>query len=49
VTEQNKQIQNKKLPLARNEDVEFSQEAADEDDLEVQHRAQLADQRNKDV
>jgi hypothetical protein len=49
MTEQNKQTRKKKLPVTRNEDVEFSQEAADEDDLEAQHRAQLADQRNEDV
>lgn len=34
-----------KLPIAKNEDVEFSLELADEDDLEAQGRAQQADQR----
>ncbi|MFS1513548.1 YfhD family protein [Chengkuizengella sp. SCS-71B] len=35
----------KKLPIARNEDVEFSQSLADEDDLKAQERAREADQR----
>lgn len=34
-----------KLPLARNEDVEFSAELADEDDREAMQRADEADQR----
>ncbi|MBN2983289.1 MULTISPECIES: YfhD family protein [Cohnella] len=34
-----------KLPVASAEDVEFSQELADEDDLEAQQRAEEADRR----
>ncbi|WP_328699937.1 YfhD family protein [Chengkuizengella marina] len=35
----------KRLPIAKNEDVEFSESLADEDDLEAQKRAKEADQR----
>lgn len=35
----------KKLPIAKNEDVEFSMELADEDDLEALERMRAADQR----
>ncbi len=34
-----------KLPIGKNEDVEFSREAADEDDFEALERAQAADGR----
>lgn len=37
---------NKQLPITRNEDVEFSSEAADEEDLEALMRAEAADHRN---
>lgn len=33
------------LPIARNEDVEFSEEQADMDDLEAQQRAEAANRR----
>jgi hypothetical protein len=33
------------LPIAKNEDVEFSAELADEDDMEAQQRANAADHR----
>jgi hypothetical protein len=36
---------NKKLPMVRNEDVEFSSEKADADDLEALQRAAAADNR----
>jgi hypothetical protein len=35
------------LPVAKNEDVEFSAELADEDDREAQERANAADQRQE--
>jgi hypothetical protein len=35
----------KKLPIVRNEDVEFSSEKADGDDLEALQRADVADNR----
>ena len=41
---ENKQA-NRKLPVAKNEDVEFSLELADEDDREAKQRAEEADQR----
>lgn len=34
-----------KLPIGKNEDVEFSRELADENDLEAQARAKAADER----
>lgn len=37
--------QNEDLPISRNEDVEFSMELADEDDLEALERAEAADRR----
>jgi hypothetical protein len=36
---------NGELPVAKNEDVEFSVELADEDDREAMQRAEEADQR----
>ncbi|MEX1030489.1 MAG: YfhD family protein [Paenibacillaceae bacterium] len=39
---------NKELPITHNKDVEFSQEVADEDDFEALHRAELAEQRNRE-
>lgn len=35
----------RRLPIVRSEDVEFSAEAADQDDLEAQKRADAADRR----
>jgi hypothetical protein len=37
----------KKLPIAKNEDVEFSRERADQDDLEAVERMEAADQRQQ--
>jgi hypothetical protein len=37
----------RRLPTAQNEDVEFSAEAADSDDLEAQQRAESADARQR--
>jgi hypothetical protein len=48
VDDQRDRNQNKELPVTHNEDVEFSQEAADEDDFEALHRAELAEQRNQE-
>ena len=39
----------KQLPIAKNEDVEFSREMADEDDVEANNRAKAADQRQENV
>jgi|GEM_PF-1550992 hypothetical protein len=36
---------NRRLPVGRNEDVEYSAELADADDLEAQERAKAADRR----
>lgn len=36
------------LPIAKNEDVEFSAELADEDDVEAQERANAADYRQEE-
>ena len=38
---------NKQLPIAKNEDVEFSWELADEDDREAVRRAEEADRRQE--
>ena len=35
------------LPIGQNEDVEFSEELADEDDRKAQQRARAADERAK--
>lgn len=43
--EQHPSIQKGQLSAEKNEDVEFSLEAADEDDLEALNRAKEADQR----
>jgi hypothetical protein len=37
----------KKLPIAKNEDVEFSMEAADEEDIEAVKRMEAADSRQE--
>lgn len=37
----------KKLPINKLEDVEFSSELADQDDIEAQKRAQQADRRQE--
>jgi len=36
------------LPVAKNEDVEFSRELADEDDLEALERMEAADRRQEE-
>lgn len=43
--EMGKEEFNRALPIARNEDVEFSEALADEDDLEAAERAKAADER----
>ncbi|NQX57738.1 YfhD family protein [Paenibacillus qinlingensis] len=43
----NNQAQSK-LPVAKQEDVEFSAEVADKDDFEAAERAQAADDRQED-
>jgi hypothetical protein len=43
--ETNDAARNGKLPVGCNEDVEFSREMADEDDIEAQERAAAADRR----
>jgi len=40
-----RKYENKRLPIGRNEDVEYSEELADADDLEAQERAEAADRR----
>ncbi|WP_081756610.1 YfhD family protein [Gorillibacterium massiliense] len=45
VKKQNKTNPFKDLPVAYGEDVEFSRDAADEDDLEALERADAADHR----
>lgn len=42
----NQHVKNQ-LPIAKNEDVEFAMEAADEDDLEALARAKAADARQE--
>ncbi|WP_281888293.1 YfhD family protein [Paenibacillus sp. YYML68] len=42
-----KAFQKQNLPIAKNEDVEFSAEIADAQDLEAQERAALADARQE--
>ncbi|WP_081824065.1 YfhD family protein [Paenibacillus sp. UNC451MF] len=39
--------QNQKLPVAKNEDVEYNAEFADEEDLEALERAEQADSRQQ--
>lgn len=39
----------KQLPIAKNEDVEFTAELADEDDMEAQLRAKAADYRQDEL
>lgn len=46
--DQREHNRNKQLPVTHNEDVEFSREAADEDDIEALQRAESAEQRNKE-
>ncbi|WP_426447841.1 YfhD family protein [Paenibacillus sp. S-38] len=43
----NQERSNHQLPIAKNEDVEFSSELADANDLEAQERADLADARQE--
>ncbi|UJF35054.1 YfhD family protein [Paenibacillus hexagrammi] len=45
MTKQNEQ--NNQLPVAKNEDVEFSSEIADRDDMEAVQRAHAADARQE--
>lgn len=47
MSEQEKQRQIGKLPVAVNEDVEYSEELADADDREAAERAKAADERAK--
>lgn len=51
MTEQDKSYMEKQnfgdLPIGKNEDVEFSEELADEDDLEAVKRAEAADNREQ--
>ncbi len=42
-----KAFQKNRLPIAKNEDIEFSAELADSDDLEAEERAALADARQE--
>ncbi|ASS66866.1 MULTISPECIES: YfhD family protein [unclassified Paenibacillus] len=44
-SKQRAQTGNKDLPLGKNEDVEFSRELADREDLEALQRAEEADRR----
>lgn len=46
--DQRNRNRSKQLPVTHNEDVEFSREAADEDDFEALQRAESAEQRNKE-
>lgn len=41
------QNRNNKLPIAKNEDVEFSRELADEEDMEALERMEAADRRQE--
>lgn len=41
------QNRQKNLPIAKNEDVEFSRELADEDDMEALERMEAADSRQE--
>jgi hypothetical protein len=43
----NQEKEERKLPIAKNEQVEFSSEAADADDLEAVIRAEEADNRQE--
>ncbi|HZG57671.1 YfhD family protein [Paenibacillus sp.] len=43
----NQQQAQKKLPIGMNEDVEFSRELADEDDMEALERMEAADRRQQ--
>ncbi|AEI42679.1 YfhD family protein [Paenibacillus mucilaginosus] len=43
----NQERSRSQLPIAKNEDVEFSSELADANDLEAQERADLADARQE--
>lgn len=44
----NQKNNNQNLPVAKQEDVEFSAEVADKDDFEAAERAQAADDRQED-
>jgi hypothetical protein len=41
--------ENQKLPIAKNQDVEFSMDLADEEDLKALERAEAADKRQDDI
>jgi hypothetical protein len=43
----NQENEERKLPVAKNEDVEFSRELADEEDLEALERMEAADARQE--
>lgn len=43
----NERSERKKLPIARSEDVEFSMEQADDEDLEALERMEAADKRQE--
>jgi hypothetical protein len=45
VSSQQQSERQKNLPIARNEDVEFSSEAADSEDIQAQQRAARANSR----
>jgi len=47
MSSEEKQSQASKLPISKNEDVEFASERADEDDLEAVMRAKEADRRQE--
>lgn len=47
MTREQNQPNNECLPIAKNEDVEFSEALADEDDLEAMKRAEEADRRQE--
>ncbi|WP_199624721.1 YfhD family protein [Paenibacillus alkalitolerans] len=44
---ENNNRDHRKLPIAKNEDVEFSRDLADADDLEAAERAEAADRRQE--
>lgn len=47
MTQKQNQKQSDKLPIAKNEDVEFNTELADRDDLVAVRRAEAADHRQE--
>ncbi|MCI3923225.1 YfhD family protein [Paenibacillus sp. TRM 82003] len=46
-TNNNEEGKNNKLPVAKNEDVEFSRELADDEDMEALERMEAADRRQE--